>query len=120
MIVGSETARRAWIFSGAAAGIGATATTTFAPPASDTMSFGATVAADDFDRDGFSDVLVGSPNAASVYCYIGALVVGPSTSAAVVLFGPVGSAFGRALALLDRETQLLGPRWAAPSAAKKS
>jgi len=120
VIVGSETARRAWIFGGAATGIGTTVRTTFTPPAGSTVSFGAAVAADDFDRDGFSDVLVGSPNAASVYCYIGALVVGPSTSAAVVLFGPVGSAFGRALALLDRETQLLGPRWAAPSAAKKS
>ncbi len=120
VLVGSETARRAWIFGGAAAGAGGMPTTTFAPPPGDPMSFGASLAADDFDRDGFSDVLVGSPDAASVYCYIGTLGAGPSTSAAVVLFGPVGSAFGRALALLDHGTRALGLLSAPLSAAKKS
>lgn len=105
VLVGSELERRAWIFSGRSGGVGATATTIFAPTGTTTLFGESVTSPGDVDRDGVSDVLVGAPGTSCVYLYRGVLGASPSTTPSLLLAGPVGSAYGQAVALL-----LLDPR----------
>ena len=102
VLLGSDDARRAWLFRGASAGVTVAASATFTPPSSaDTTHFGATVSSPgDLDGDGLADVLVGASALVSVYGYLGVLAAGPATTPSFTLVGPGGSGYGRALARL--------------------
>ncbi len=102
VVVGAYWIERAYVYLGSAAGLASTASATLAPTAGADGQFGLSVASGDVNGDGYSDVLIGRPEAANprVFVYCGS-PTGTATSTCGALPGPDGSQFGDSVSTGD-------------------